>query len=436
MGLIRVVIFTSFFSGLLLFSTTAIAGSKAFVIGNQSYQNLPVTKQLTNPTADAGAIASRLIKLGFKVQTGINLKRSSFNQRWQGFLNDISPDDSIALYYSGHGIDIEGATYLLPADIPYVKSGRQEQLKRESISVAELILDLKKRQPKFTLIILDACRDNPMIAPEYKAFSSSSKGLSPTEPKKGVFIMYAASAGESAIDTLPEISTNYSLFTEHLIRLLDTEPHLDVASLARKLKLNVYKDAKKYGYEQNPAYYDGLIGDHWLSENLADIGDIKVLNTSKDSDELFDIDPSERVRRAMEASIDLDKTKLDKASNQYSDIDPVLRRTRWIIFFGAMESKPFSDERWKFQQLVDMLNANATKASIAGHGDLNIDADAANNLAKQRLDNINDILKKHGLNDDISLETSNHGNNIPFNAYLEQGRDVESHSMRVVVTWE
>jgi uncharacterized caspase-like protein len=99
------------------------------------------------------------------VTSSENVGRSAFNAKWQQFLDRRQPDDTVAIYFSGHGVEIEGSNFLLPRDIPNISFGQQDQLKRESLSVPELLLDLRQRKPKVTLVILDACRDNPLFSP-------------------------------------------------------------------------------------------------------------------------------------------------------------------------------------------------------------------------------------------------------------------------------
>jgi uncharacterized caspase-like protein len=44
--------------------------------------------------------------------------RSAFSQAWQQLLNKVGPGDEVAMYFSGHGVEIEGANYLVPRDVP------------------------------------------------------------------------------------------------------------------------------------------------------------------------------------------------------------------------------------------------------------------------------------------------------------------------------
>jgi uncharacterized caspase-like protein len=131
----------------------------AFVVGTDKYDNLDRTRQLQRAVNDARAVGAAFKMLWFEVIAAENLTRGQFNNEWQKFLDKIKAGDTAAIYYAGHGVEIEGLNFLLPRDIPDIKFGRQEQINRESLSVAEILLDLRGRNPEIALVILDACRD-------------------------------------------------------------------------------------------------------------------------------------------------------------------------------------------------------------------------------------------------------------------------------------
>ena len=240
----------------------------AFVAGTDKYDNLEKTRQLQRAVNDARGVGATFKNLGFEVLAAENLTRGQFNALWQKFLDSLNAGDTAAIYYAGHGVEIEGLNFLLPRDIPDIKFGRQEQIKRESVSVAELLLDLRSRNPEIALIILDACRDNPLIPDELRSVSGTRGGLAPLkgEPPKGTFIMYSAGAGESALDRLPgnDPDRENSIFARKLLPLLGTKG-LALHDLARQLRADVLQLASTVPHTQRPAYYDGVIGRYCLA---------------------------------------------------------------------------------------------------------------------------------------------------------------------------
>ena len=234
----------------------------AFVVGIGTYDNLSADKQLRNAVNDAEGVSAKLTEIGFQVTKAPNLIRSSFNVNWQNILDTLTKDDTLVLYFSGHGIHITGQNYLLPRDIPYIEYGRDEQLIREAISLNELLADLTsgdRPHPKRSIVILDACRDNPLIPPGYKS-SSTPSGLAGLPDPDGIFVIYAAASNRTALDRLsPRDNAKYSVFTRALLPLIGRRD-LSSQELSYELKDQVLKLAESVGREQRPTYYDGLRG--------------------------------------------------------------------------------------------------------------------------------------------------------------------------------
>ena len=107
-------------------SSDAAEGKRvAFVVGIGTYDNLAADKQLTNAVHDAEGVSIKLKEIGFQVTKAPNLKRSAFNEKWQDVLDSLTADDTFVLFFSGHGVQIDGQNYLLPRDIPFIQHGRQ-----------------------------------------------------------------------------------------------------------------------------------------------------------------------------------------------------------------------------------------------------------------------------------------------------------------------
>jgi formylglycine-generating enzyme required for sulfatase activity len=237
----------------------------AFVVGIDKYDNLGPHQQLERAVNDARSVSAAFASLGFEVVHPENVGRGAFNAEWQKFLDKLQPDSTAAIYFSGHGVEIEGLNFLLPRDVPNISYGRQEQLKRESLSVSELLLDLRKRKPQVTLVILDACRDNPLIPQEERSLAFGH-GLARMDAPAGTFIMYSAGVGETALDRLPVSDPDKvnSVYTRKLLPLMKS-PGLPLHELARELRLEVNDLAAAVPHVQQPAYYDGLIGKFCLA---------------------------------------------------------------------------------------------------------------------------------------------------------------------------
>lgn len=235
---------------------------RAFVVGIDTYRNLPKAGQLERAVNDAKAVAVTLARLDFKVTTETNLDRAAFNARWQEFLDTIQKDDVVTVYFAGHGVEIETQNFLLPADIPLIKWGRDTQLRREAISLAEMMIDLKARKPGLSVVILDACRNNPFLPEGGRNLGPGRGGLNSAQAApNGIFIMYSAGAGETALDRLDgDGEEKNSVYTRRLLPLMTAEG-LTLGDLARRVREDVSLLAASNSHPQTPAYYDGVVGD-------------------------------------------------------------------------------------------------------------------------------------------------------------------------------
>ena len=131
---------------ILFFCAPAEAFSEkrvALVIGINRYDNLPNNRNLKKAIGDARAIANALTRLGFEVQIVEDAGRSEINRQWARFLARLSPGDIAAFYYSGHGVELGGANYLIPRDVPDPGEAGEQLLRDEFIRLNRLLEDLR-----------------------------------------------------------------------------------------------------------------------------------------------------------------------------------------------------------------------------------------------------------------------------------------------------
>ena len=174
----------------------------AFVVGIDAYDNLPEQQQLKKAVNDAEAIGEALVGLGYDVQKADNVGRLDFLRQWQLFLNRLEPGDEAAVFFAGHGVEIDGQNFLLPRDVPRVASGEEEVLKASGLSLAALLDQVRDRHPQIGLYILDACRDNPFVDGKGRGIGGT-RGLARVEPPSGTFIMF--SAGDQGVRARPAV---------------------------------------------------------------------------------------------------------------------------------------------------------------------------------------------------------------------------------------
>nr|WP_246754230.1 caspase family protein [Bradyrhizobium diazoefficiens] len=171
----------------------ASAPRLALVIGNANYAKLGT---LANPGHDAQLIADRLRQTGFEVIAVADRDLKSLSEDVEAFAQKIKahgPSTVAVLYYAGHGVESDGANYLVPvnADIK-----RRADIVPQSVSVKRIADRLSSAGNALNILIVDACRDNPFPA----AVAASATGLVPMGAVYGVFIASATGSGKAAFD--------------------------------------------------------------------------------------------------------------------------------------------------------------------------------------------------------------------------------------------
>ena len=109
---------------------------------------------------DAEALKVTLKRLGFSVDLVLNADRREFNRAVSAFQSSLDPGDTALVHLSGHGVEIVGQNYLLPADGPKPQSGQQDFIKSEAMSRGDLMQRIASSGASTRIFIIDACRDN------------------------------------------------------------------------------------------------------------------------------------------------------------------------------------------------------------------------------------------------------------------------------------
>ncbi len=241
-----------------LMSPPALAQKRvALLVGNNAYQNVPALRTAVN---DAHALADALRKLNFSVIIAENQSRHAMSESLLAFDKAIEPGDMALFFFAGHGFEIHGENFLVPIDTPAVGEG-QEELLRDAAYPAERIVErLQARGARTTILVLDACRENPFERPGGRGLKGPG-GLAPMTPAEGVFILFSAGAKQLALDRLSGRDGDpNSVFSRNLIRELQ-EPGLSLVQIAKRTQIDVKQMAATVGRDQTPAYYDQIVGE-------------------------------------------------------------------------------------------------------------------------------------------------------------------------------
>lgn len=244
-------------SGLLNDGTKRIA----LVIGNDRYESLPGLQKAVN---DARSIGDTLTRLGFEVVKVENAPRRTMNQKLVEFTGKIGRGDTAFFFFAGHGVEIRGVNYLLPVDTPEARDNEEGLITGEGIPADSILERLQDRGAKVSLMVLDACRENPFKKPGSRGVGAT-RGLAQMTTPEGVFVLYSAGVGQTALDRLSDSDPNpNSVFTRAFINVL-SKPEQSIQSMAKITQQEVRRLAATVNHPQMPAYYDQILGQFSLA---------------------------------------------------------------------------------------------------------------------------------------------------------------------------
>lgn len=200
----------------------------ALVIANSRYRHSAV---LANPQNDGRAVADALRKLNFAdVQEYYDLDRQSLLAALRRFGEAAETSDWAVVYYAGHGLEAGGKNYLLPVD---AKLDKEQDIEDEAVPVSRLF-DRLAPAKGIKIVILDACRDNPLATRSAQRAGrrnlTVSKGLAKMDAESGTLIALAADPGMPAYDGSGLHSPYASALLRHIF-----EPGLDIRLMFGKV---------------------------------------------------------------------------------------------------------------------------------------------------------------------------------------------------------
>ncbi|MGA0598670.1 caspase family protein [Enterovirga sp. CN4-39] len=179
----------------------------AIVVGESEYLTLA---SLPNARRDAAVMANAFAEMGFDVvKLGEDLTKSDL-RRLPEVVAELASDSDVALvFYAGHAVETAGANYLLPVDaVP--ESDRH--LSDDALALGEIVTAAAKAR-RGSLVIVDACRDDPFVEAREVARSrgvGSSKamsapkrlhtGLAATPVIPNTVVFHSTQPGRAALD--------------------------------------------------------------------------------------------------------------------------------------------------------------------------------------------------------------------------------------------
>lgn len=237
---------------ILIFSPCAAFADKrvALLIGNSSYS---AVAKLVNPPNDVAAMKQAFEAAGFdKVTPAVDLGHDDFIKALRSFEDDAQDSDVAVVYYSGHGLEMNGENYLIPVD---AQLHADRDVEDEAISL-ERVLHAVSGARRLKLVILDACRNNPFSASMKRSAGTRSldRGLGRVEPEgSDTLVAFAAKAGTVALDGDGQNSPFAVGLAKHLF-----EPGVDIRLALGRVRDEVLGATRR---QQEPFTYGSLGGD-------------------------------------------------------------------------------------------------------------------------------------------------------------------------------
>jgi uncharacterized caspase-like protein len=212
----------------------------ALVIGNSAYRHTVV---LANPAHDAREMAAALRRIDVNVQVLLDADRATMIKALEKLSRATEHADLAIVHYSGHGIEINGNNYLLPTS---AELNQPSDAERQAITFDQVYAAISKARG-MKLILLDACRDNPIAG---RLGLPPRRGLSAPSPPSNILVAFATRHGEVAEDGLPG---GTSPFTGAVLKNISKA--IDIRTMFQNVRDDVLAATK---FRQSPFTYGHL----------------------------------------------------------------------------------------------------------------------------------------------------------------------------------
>jgi len=223
----------------------------ALVIGNGSYKSAP----LRNPANDARDMAKALRSLGFSVTHKQNATQREIETAIRKFGESLRKGGVGLFYYAGHGLQVNGINYIIPLG---AEIREETEVKYEAVDARRVLDAMYNAGNAFNIVILDACRDNPLA----RSFRSGSSGLARMDAPKGTIVAYSTSPGNVAFDG----KGRNSPYTAALLEYMD-DGGLTIEQVFKKCRRRIYSATNG---KQIPWESTSLTGDFFFTAKGAD----------------------------------------------------------------------------------------------------------------------------------------------------------------------
>lgn len=256
----------------------------ALVIGNAKYDD---GNDLKNPINDANDISEVLANGGFNVTKLLNATYKEMKKAIKEFEKSSDSGGEVSVFFfAGHGVEVDGENYLIAKD---TEADDKTDIESGALSLNEVLsrMEPKGGATRTSIIILDACRENPFD----RKWRRKARGLAPVYAPRGTLVAFATSPGQLSGDGIGRNGR----YTEALLKHIE-EPDLPVEAMFKRVRntLGAATKQKQISWE-----HTSLAGEFYF--NLSAAASIENYSTTAIKDSTFTLDESKRSHRVIRA---------------------------------------------------------------------------------------------------------------------------------------
>ncbi|MEO9525911.1 MAG: caspase family protein [Roseibium sp.] len=226
----------------------------ALVVGISDYLTVP---DLENTVRDGALIADTLRSLRFDVIEEYNLGLNGFRALLDRFEFEAETADVAIVYFAGHGVEVGGQNFLIPADST---AASRKEVAQTSVSLQDILGAVDKAR-QLRIVILDSCRNDPFARDGNLEIvtldqPATVNGLAPPSPERGTLVAFAAKDGATALDGDGRNSP-FALAISETLKSSD----LEIGLAFRQVRDTVLKATNNF---QEPHTYGSLSGEPYF----------------------------------------------------------------------------------------------------------------------------------------------------------------------------
>ena len=184
-----------------------------------------------------------------------------FNRAITGFRDTLAAHEGAdaLFFYAGHGMQADGNNYLIPVKTDF---DSLDDIKSDAISIQSVTNAIQQAKASVSLIILDACRDNP-FAKKMSRSLGGTRGLTVVQTgggASGSAILFSTSPGDVALDG----NGRNGVFTSALLKYINSD--LKIEDLFKKVTGEMHQQSAG---AQNPWINASLSSDfYFISDTI------------------------------------------------------------------------------------------------------------------------------------------------------------------------